>query len=95
MLHARIRALRQKAGMSQAELAEFLNVSASALGMYEQGRRVPGLDALVLLSRLFDVSLDYLITGSEFRPARTAEDPKQTALLCPCSTCFWKEYIGK
>lgn len=63
MLGARIAALRRDAGWSQAELARKLQVSASAVGMYEQGRREPAADTLVALSEIFDVSTDYLLTG--------------------------------
>ncbi len=63
MLGARIAALRRKAGWSQAELARRLRVSASAVGMYEQGRREPGVDTLVALAQEFGVSVDYLLTG--------------------------------
>ena len=63
MLGARIAALRRAAGMSQGELAKKLQVSPSAVGMYEQGRREPSAETLVALSRLFHVTLDYLLTG--------------------------------
>ncbi len=63
MLGARIAALRRHANMSQAELAQRLAVSASAVGMYEQGRREPSMDRIVALSRLFGVTADYLLTG--------------------------------
>lgn len=63
MLGARIAALRKGSGMSQAELARLLKVSASAIGMYEQGRREPGADTLVALADTFHVSVDYLLTG--------------------------------
>ena len=63
MLGARIAALRRQAGFSQAELAERLRISASAVGMYEQGRREPSLQALVELATVFGVSTDYLLTG--------------------------------
>lgn len=63
MLGARIAALRRKMGMSQAELARHLKVSASAIGMYEQGRRQPAADTLVALGEVFGVSVDYLLTG--------------------------------
>ncbi len=64
MLGERICLLRQRQGWSQAELAGRLCVSPSAVGMYEQGRREPPLSAVVALSRLFGVSVDYLLTGS-------------------------------
>jgi transcriptional regulator with XRE-family HTH domain len=63
MIGARIAALRRKYGLSQAELARKLGVSASAVGMYEQGRREPAADLLVNMARQFGVSTDYLLTG--------------------------------
>ena len=65
MLGARIAALRRDAGWSQAELGKRLRVSASAVGMYEQGRREPSADTLVALSEIFGVTTDYLLTGDE------------------------------
>ncbi len=63
MLGARIATLRRAAGLSQGELARQLQVSASAIGMYEQGRREPSAEILVALSRIFGVTVDYLLTG--------------------------------
>lgn len=68
MLGGRIGALRRQAGYTQAELAQKLNVSASAMGMYEQGRREPAADTLVAMAALFGVSTDYLLTGSAATP---------------------------
>ncbi len=68
MLGARIAALRRRAGLSQAELAELLQCSPSAVGMYEQGRRDPALDMLVRMARIFQVSTDYLLTGKAREP---------------------------
>ena len=66
MLSKQIAYLRKKSGMSQSQLAAALNVRPSTIGMYEQGRRVPDLPTLISISRLFGVSLDYLVTGREF-----------------------------
>lgn len=63
MMGARIAALRKAAGMSQAQLAGELQISTSAVGMYEQGRREPSADTLAAISRLFGVTTDFLITG--------------------------------
>ena len=63
MLGARIAALRREAGLNQAELAQRLRISPSAVGMYEQGRREPSADTLVAMAQLFGVSTDYLLTG--------------------------------
>ena len=64
MLGARIAALRRNAGLSQAQLAAKLQISPSAMGMYEQGRREPSMDTLVAISRTLGVSTDYLLTGT-------------------------------
>ena len=63
MLGARIAALRRAAGWNQAELAGKLRISPSAVGMYEQGRREPSAQMLLELARVFEVSVDYLLTG--------------------------------
>ena len=63
MLSIQIESLHRKKGLSQAELAQRLHISPSAIGMYEQGRREPSIDILVTLSEELDVSIDYLITG--------------------------------
>ena len=64
MLRKQIEFLRRKKGWSQAELASRLHISPSTIGMYEQGRREPPIDILVAMSKEFDVSIDYLITGT-------------------------------
>ena len=64
MFGPRIAALRREAGLSQAELALRLGISASAMGMYEQGRREPSMETVVAMARVFGVTTDYLLTGS-------------------------------
>ena len=66
----RIAALRRRAGLSQAELAQRLQISASAMGMYEQGRREPSVDTLIAMAQELQVSIDYLLTGK----IRTVEE---------------------
>ena len=63
MLGARIAALRREAGFSQAQLAAILQISPSAMGMYEQGRREPSVQILVQMASALGVSTDYLLTG--------------------------------
>ena len=77
MLGARIAALRRGANLSQGELARRLQVSPSAIGMYEQGRREPSAEILVALSRTFGVTVDYLLTG---QPATEEEDKIVSAM---------------
>ena len=79
MLGARIAAMRRSRGLSQADLARNLKISASAVGMYEQGRREPSAELLVALAKEFETSVDYLLTG---RPETLEErcEARQTML---------------
>ena len=54
-------ALRKKAGWSQEELAQQLNVSRQSVSKWEGAQSVPDLDKIVQLSRIFGVSTDYLL----------------------------------
>lgn len=92
MMYHRLTMLRKQAHMSQLDLARALCVSASTIGMYEQGRRTPDLDILIRMSHLFDVSLDYLITGNEFTSSTADFASSFSVENCPCHTCYWKEY---
>lgn len=74
MLGIRIALCRKMHGLSQAELAERLGVSPSAIGMYEQGRRTPSIDILILLAREFSISLHFLITGFPYIPELCKDD---------------------
>lgn len=70
MLGERIAALRRARGLSQAELARKLGISASTMGMYEQSRREPSVQTLVALARELEVSTDLLLTGKSAPPNR-------------------------
>ena len=81
MLGERIALLRRIRGLSQAQLANLLKISPSAMGMYEQGRREPPVQILIGLSRALDVSTDFLLTGQ----AVTQEESQLlSALLDRC-----------
>ena len=61
MFGQRLRELRKKNGLTQAALGEQIGVSASAVGMYEQGHREPDNYTLLKICDIFEVSTDYLI----------------------------------
>ncbi len=62
-----LREIRKK-GYTQLKVAMDLSISREALSYYENGKRSPDLQMLLLLSQYFDVSVDYLITGKNFTP---------------------------
>jgi len=61
----RIKELRKAMRLSQAELADRVGVSRSAIGMYEMGRREPDAESLEALADFFNVDMDYLIGRSD------------------------------
>ncbi|TPE43215.1 XRE family transcriptional regulator [Pontibacter mangrovi] len=62
LVTSNIRHLRKQAGYTQAQLAEKLEIKRSLVGAYEEGRAEPKLSTLVNVAKLFQVSLDELVT---------------------------------
>ena len=55
--------LRKAKGWTQIELAEKLNVSDKAVSKWESEGGFPEITQLPVLAKIFDVSIDYLMTG--------------------------------
>lgn len=53
--------LRKRNGWTQEELAEKLNVSRQAVSKWEGAQSIPDMDKILQMSRLFEVSVDYLL----------------------------------
>lgn len=53
--------LRRKHGYSQEQLADKLDVTRQSVSKWESGASQPELSKLILLSELFEVSIDYLV----------------------------------
>ena len=53
--------LRKKAGWSQEELADQMNVTRQSVSKWEGAQSVPDLEKMIRLSELFGVSTDYLL----------------------------------
>lgn len=57
----RIKELRINKGLSQMQLANKLNISQSAIAKWELGKTEPTASALILLSKFFNESTDYIL----------------------------------
>lgn len=66
-LYENLARLRKEAGLSQQDLAERLDVSRQSISKWELGTALPSTENLIGLSRLYGVSLDYLVGNSETR----------------------------
>ena len=93
MLSCRITQLRRRAGINQIQLAEELHLSPSTIGMYEQGRRTPNIEILIQMARFYNVSLDYLLTGSEYTPSSENKNMTQPPPACLCHNCCCREIL--
>lgn len=60
--------LRKVKGWTQVELAERLNVSDKTISKWESEAGYPEFTMLPQLANIFDVSLDYLMTGKKAEP---------------------------
>ena len=61
MVADKIKMLREKLGITQAELAKQLGITRSGVNAWEMGISVPSTQYIVALARFFDVSTDYLL----------------------------------
>ena len=62
-LNAQIKKYRRSLNLSQEELAEKVYVTRQTISNWENGKSYPDIHSLLLLSSLFNVSLDQLIKG--------------------------------
>ena len=65
--------LRIAKNLSQEDLASALEVSRQSVSKWENNSAVPELDKLVKMARLFEVSLDELVSGAEAAPQTVPE----------------------
>lgn len=68
-MYQRIRDLREDHDLKQREIADYLNCSQRVYSNYELGQRDIPTDILIKLSKLYNVSVDYLL-GLTSNPRR-------------------------
>lgn len=80
-----LKQLRTERGMSQAQLANILHISASAIGNYESGIRSPKREIMELFADYFNVDLGYLYgmtdVRNEYRGIKDVESKPSFAQL--------------
>ncbi|GHU82470.1 hypothetical protein FACS1894196_0840 [Clostridia bacterium] len=64
----RVRAYRNKRGLTQAMLAEMVGISTSFMGHIERGSRVASIETLANLSEALETTIDSLVSGREPAP---------------------------
>ena len=66
MLAEKIATVRQKNKLTQEEIAEKLGISRQSVQKWESGLSYPSIDKLVSLSKLLNVSIDYLCKDENY-----------------------------
>lgn len=61
MISEKIKELRERAGLSQAQLAKKLDVTRSSVNAWEMGLSTPTTQYIVAFAKLFHVSTDYIL----------------------------------
>ena len=64
----KISSCRKKAGLSQKALTTKLNISRQAVSRWETGDAIPDTEKIILLIKLFNVSIDYLLLDEIEKP---------------------------
>lgn len=78
ILPLKLKCLRKKAGLTQLDLSEKLNVSRQAVSSWESGTSKPSTDNLKCLGALYDVPLEYLLNNDAPEPVcATSEESKE------------------
>jgi transcriptional regulator with XRE-family HTH domain len=72
MINTNLKFWRRELGLTQAQLADKLNIKRSLVGAYEEGRAEPRLATLVNMARLFNIPLDSLAT-TDFTKRKNAK----------------------
>ena len=91
----KLKELRQKANLTQAEMAKIINISQSNYSKYELGTTQISIETLIKLATFFHVSVDYLIGNEQsnkesankqdFRPAK--KETIEKLLACNDRIC--------
>ncbi len=92
-----LKSLRARHNYKQKDVADYLNISKSAYGYYEQGRNEMDIRTIVMLSELYNVSTDYLLGKTEIDKPTLSEDEQQLLNMYNSLTenekSFFKGYL--
>lgn len=77
----KLQQLRTKKGFTQEQLAERVCVSRVAVAKWESGRGYPNLDSLKMLAKVFDVSIDQLLSSEELIDMAQDQSKKHSKIV--------------
>lgn len=69
MISSTLKALRKANGFTQAQIAQKLNIDRSTYSYYELGKINPGVGSLIILAKLYGISIDEIVNYDESAPS--------------------------
>lgn len=100
----KLQQLRNQKKMTQEDLAEAIYISRTAISKWESGRGCPTIDSLKLISKLFSVSIDELLSGEELMQIAETENKEKIKSLfdvvfgildCAVVLLFFLPFLGQ
>lgn len=81
----RIKQLREENKITQMQLAQKLNKTQQTISLYENGTNEPDLDGYILLSNLFNCSIEYIAGKSNLRntTSNNIDETNKQYYMCP------------
>ena len=76
MISEKLKEARQKAGMTQDQVAEKIMVSRVTVSHWENGKSLPDIVSLISLSDLYSISLDELVKEDSKMVEKVRKDAK-------------------
>lgn len=73
-LSKKLKDAREISGYSQAEIAEKLHISRQAISRWENDKAYPDIDNLIILSNLYQISLDELLLDQKEKSPQNAQN---------------------
>ena len=97
-LGKKLKEIRKKFGLSQEQLAEIINVSRQAITKWENDGGIPDVSNLQELSKVFGITVDYLLNDENQLPAlsmRKALDKNKYKNKISSYAIILKEYYAE
>lgn len=103
-LNEKLLELRKQKGLTQAELAEILFVSRTAVSKWESGRGYPNIDSLKAIAKFFGVTIDELLSSEELMTIAEEDSRKKEnrlrdlvfgSLDCSTAMLFFLPFFGQ
>ena len=77
----KLKALLEARGLTQLQVANRIGISKAMISAYETASKAPSIDILIRLSRLYGVSIDYLVCVDAPKVIDVSDLDDETAAL--------------